>query len=336
MSTAPDQSGRYGKPQGEKQSFDWTQAVREEPSYDVEQLPFDEPLSPFYHLPANTLAQKADASTTWQSTSLPPAPPSLSTLSTKMGRRGLLRNRKLVLSVLVIVALLIIGVLLSTLVSTLNSAVSSSNAAKATATAGTSAFSTQQKFYRQAVSGKPALTDPLDQPGKAMMEVYKTTTAEEALFFAQAYHIREPNKNKFTLGYVQAATYTNFALQVDMSYMKGDWGGIVLRSAMVKNAFYYLRIGRDGTYQLLRYRNASQFAIVKSGETNLFHTGLEQNNTLVLIVQGASISFYCNQQFVDSFTDATYTTGNIGFAASSESELAFKNLRIWNPNGTIR
>jgi len=50
------------------------------------------------------------------------------------------------------------------------------------------------------------------------------------------------------------------------------------------------------------------------------------------VAHGDQYSFYVNQQRVTSFTDGTYSHGQIGFDAdfgTSSTELVFTNVKVW-------
>jgi hypothetical protein len=60
--------------------------------------------------------------------------------------------------------------------------------------------------------------------------------------------------------------------------------------------------------------------------------GLNQNNTIAIVVNGSGIDLYINGNNVDSVTDTTYSSGNIGLVASTinnTTEVVYSNLKIW-------
>ncbi|MGH2510141.1 MAG: hypothetical protein ACRDHZ_22410, partial [Ktedonobacteraceae bacterium] len=75
--------------------------------------------------------------------------------------------------------------------------------------------------------------------------------------------------------------------------------------------------------------NARQVA---AGTASSFSVGFGATNTIAIVARGNQYSFYVNQQFVTSFTDSTYTHGQIGFDVgygTSTTEVVFTNTKVW-------
>jgi len=69
-----------------------------------------------------------------------------------------------------------------------------------------------------------------------------------------------------------------------------------------------------------------------SGSATNFKTGLNQPNTLTLVAQGNNLYFYINNQFTDTASDGTFTSGSIGVFgedSSNPTDVAFANAKVW-------
>ena len=72
--------------------------------------------------------------------------------------------------------------------------------------------------------------------------------------------------------------------------------------------------------------------VLKNGTSSVINTGLNQSNLIAVVANGSTIDLYVNLHHLDSVSDGTYTSGQIGIVAYSTSdptEVAFNNARIW-------
>jgi hypothetical protein len=161
-------------------------------------------------------------------------------------------------------------------------------------------------------------------------------------FNGGTYHVIEAQTNSDPNDYLacnpegpggQGYDFKNFTLEVQMRILKGDAGGVFFRLSRVSNgAFYYFRIGVDGTYQLQAWANgANKPKILSKG--NLQNFDPSHNNTIAVVANGNSIDLYVNLQSVgDQVVDTTSSSGTIGLASSATSQpadVAFNNVRLW-------
>ncbi len=201
----------------------------------------------------------------------------------------------------------------------------------AQATATTTAL---QNIYTQATSGSPALSDPLSQQDANNWEVDTKTGGGGCAFTGGAYHASMPQAGFFASCYAQGSNFSNFALQVQMTILKGDRGGIIFRANSNNTKFFLLRIGQDGSYTLFRYvdTNGNDAKTLFQGSSSAIQTGLNQTNKVAVVFRGSNLYFYVNQQYVASVNDGSYTSGEIGVFADDQSnatEVAFSNLKVW-------
>jgi Domain of Unknown Function (DUF1080) len=257
----------------------------------------------------------------------------------KRGRTGLIIG--IIALIVVIILVSIIGVVYSNGQHQL--------AVQATATAQTNATTTAQAHITATsiaatatavvttypFSNKVLLNDPLSDNSKGMKwDVYTNQTGGSCQFSGQAYHARETQAASYNTCYANLSHFSNFTLQVDMTFIAGDRGGLLFRADSVNNKLYYLRFDQDGTYSLFLYvdNTGTNARSLDHGTANGFNTGLNQKNTVGVVARGNSISLYVNNQLINSITDSTYTTGLIGLTAESNTastEVVYSNLMVW-------
>jgi hypothetical protein len=131
-----------------------------------------------------------------------------------------------------------------------------------------------------------------------------------------------------------ATAFSNFAYEVDMTILKGDGGGLIFRADGSNGKFYYFRVNRDGSYALYLYANAGgiQNQTLASGITPAVHTGVNIPNVLAVVARSGTFDLYVNDQRIDSASNNTYSSGQIGLAAAyvtEPTEVVFSNARVW-------
>ncbi|HCI80864.1 MAG TPA: hypothetical protein DHW02_14375 [Ktedonobacter sp.] len=128
-------------------------------------------------------------------------------------------------------------------------------------------------------------------------------------------------------------SFSNFAFQVQMTFIQGDCGGILFRGDMSKGSFYYFRLCPNGTYQVRSYANSSSSSNPNiMGGGNFTQTGSGQTNTIAVVANGNTLTFYINKQEIDSAQDGSYSTGQLAFFAENDgdsTQISFSNARVW-------
>ena len=127
--------------------------------------------------------------------------------------------------------------------------------------------------------------------------------------------------------------FANFAIEVQMSILKGDAGGILFRVTNGSNGpFYYFKIATNGAYQLQAWANNSSTPKVLSKGT-LQNFNPRNSNKIAVVADGNTISLYVNLQSVgNTVTDPSSRSGNIGLTSSASTQPAdvvFNNVRLW-------
>ncbi len=153
-------------------------------------------------------------------------------------------------------------------------------------------------------------------------------------FKATAFHVTASIYNRFTSCIAEKSNYSNFVYEVQMTIIKGDCGGIILRSN--GPMLYLFRICQNGTYVFIRYERETQDhtlnPILMSGPTLLIHPGLNQNNLIAIAAKGSIFDLYINRQYLMSVSDTRYKHGRIGLTAKDEmnpTEVVFSNAKVW-------
>lgn len=203
----------------------------------------------------------------------------------------------------------------------------------ATATAQAQATLTvQQNIYTQATNGNPAVSDTLARNSPLQWNEYDTSSNGGCVFTAGTYHVKVYATGYFQACFAQAGNFSNFTLQVQMTILSGEYGGIIFR-ANDQNKFYLLQIGTDNLFQLFKYvsNNGDTASTLFSSYSSIIQ-GQNQPYLLTLIARGNQLTLFVNKQYIDTVRDNTYKAGLFGLVAFDKytlSEVAFSNLRIW-------
>ena len=204
----------------------------------------------------------------------------------------------------------------------------------ATATAQAQATLTaQQNIYDQATSGIPAVTDSLANNSQLNWSQHDSANNGGCIFTGGMYHVKELDTGYFQPCFAQSSNFSNFTLQVQMTIFSGEFGGLIFRADSQNPKFYLLQIGTASSYELFTYFNNSgnnSKTLLTSYSSAI--KGLNQPNLLTLIARGNQLTLFVNKHYVDTVSNGTYKTGQIGFIAYDKtisSDVAFSNLQIW-------
>lgn len=204
----------------------------------------------------------------------------------------------------------------------------------ATATAQAQATLTvQQNIYTQATNGNPAISDALAKNSPLQWNEYDTSSNGGCVFTAGTYHVKEYARGYFQPCFAQAGNFSNFTLQVQMTILSGEYGGIIFRADNQNSKFYLLQIGTNNSYQLFKYisNNGDNASTLLTSYSSIIK-GQNQPNLLTLIARGNQLTLFVNKQYIDTVSDNAYKAGMIGLVAYDKSvfsEVAFSNLQLW-------
>ena len=184
-------------------------------------------------------------------------------------------------------------------------------------------------------SNKVLLNDPLTDNSKGMKWDETTNqTGGVCKFTGNAYHALESQAGYFNTCFANQSHFSDFTFQVDMTITSGDRGGLLFRADSANTKLYYLRLSQTGAYSLFLYVDSTgtNAKNLDHGTLTGFNTGVNQKNTIGVVARGSSISIYVNKQLVNTITDTTYSTGEIGLTAESltnSTEVVYNNAMVW-------
>ncbi len=125
----------------------------------------------------------------------------------------------------------------------------------------------------------------------------------------------------------------NFALQVDVSLLSGNYASVILRANGAQ--FYDFGITNQGQF-FFRRHDANGFVMLINPTNSSAIAPVGQKNTLVVIASGNDFKLYINNTFVGEHQDSTTTDarGQIGFAVNTlatpaNGEATFANLKVY-------
>jgi hypothetical protein len=188
-------------------------------------------------------------------------------------------------------------------------------------------------------SDKLVLNDPMVDNSKGSNWDNDKTTG--CYFDASAYHVVIDQANQYNTCAALGTDYTNFTFETDMVIKSGGdgaSGGLLFRADENNNKYYRLSIDSNGDYFILAIVDNTgtgsngNARTMKQGTASSFETGESQSNTLAIVANGDQYSFYVNKQLVTTFTDSSYTHGQIGFDVdygTTTTELLFTNTKVW-------
>lgn len=128
--------------------------------------------------------------------------------------------------------------------------------------------------------------------------------------------------------------FTNFTVEVQMTILLGDSGGIVFRDSRIVGNNYVCVVCQDQTYSLYVIRNNGIGpSLISNTKSLAIHQGFKQSNTVAVVTNGLTLTLYVNYQHIGSVTDPTYSEGQVGVVAypiTQSTEVAYKDARVWN------
>lgn len=262
---------------------------------------------------------------------MPPAPPTPSRKGPSMR----------VILIAVIALVLVVGGIAFGLVSYKNNQQNNANGtataqANITATAHANASATAQAAMTATAiasnypfSANLKLSDPLTNNSKGS----GWQTDNLCKFQGNAYHATDTQANTFTSCSAVNTNFSNFTFEVEAVLNSGDGIGLTFRGNSDKSQFYRLAIYTDGSYAVYLYVDTSGTNSRKLTNGNITPTpDLTNTNTISVVARGSTMTIYFNKTEVTSFSDPTYSSGQIGVAAtdiSKSADAVFTNLNVW-------
>lgn len=289
-----------------------------------------------YSQPGNNYAQQ-------QQPAFSP-PPVISTPPPKKSGRGKILVLAIIAVVVVLVAAGIIGAVAVNNTNTQHANATATAQTQAQHLTATAAVNANQTATAVAItttypfSNNLVLNDPLTDNSKGFKwdEAAPSSTQGGCVFQGQSYHVSEPQSGFFNYCIANSTNFANFTYEVEMMVAKGDAGGLIFRAntSGQNPSFYYFRLNQDGTYNFFLYVDSSgtNARTLAHGTATGFNTGLNQTNLISVVAKGGTLSLYVNKQLLDTVTDSTYSSGQIGLAAdylNGPTEVVYTNAKVW-------
>ena len=161
------------------------------------------------------------------------------------------------------------------------------------------------------------------------------TNATNCAFTGGTYHVSAPNTSSLATCAARSTNFSNFAYEVQMTIIKGDTGGILFRANATNNTSYIFYVSQAGRYELVLCPGTTCHDIIPPAPSPAIIQGLNKPNLLAVVALGNTLTLYVNHQQVGQVTDSTFTSGQIGLAASAfataghPTEVMYSNVRVW-------
>lgn len=195
--------------------------------------------------------------------------------------------------------------------------------------------SAQQALYTQSTAGSAALSSPLKAQDGASWDVYNAQGGGGCAFTGSSLHASVDHADYYVPCFAQKSSYTNMALQAQLTIVKGDEGGLIFRGNSNASQYYIFRISQNGDYGLYLVKSSSDSTTLVENSSKAINQGVGQTNLLTVIAKGKDIYLYVNKQYVDHVSDSTYTSGSVGIFGSSNqnpTDTSFSNVQVWKLN----
>ncbi len=162
-------------------------------------------------------------------------------------------------------------------------------------------------------------------------------TSPYCAFTGGTYHITIENGSYTTCA--GGPFFSNFAIEVQMTTLQGNCGGIMFRDDM-EGHYYLFEVCSNGLYGVYRYfgQSVNDYQTLQLSSSSAIKKGLNQSNLIAAVAINQQIHLYVNRQSVSVLQDQSYSTGKIGLIAdgsptlgglSSSTDVAYSNLRVW-------
>jgi hypothetical protein len=135
--------------------------------------------------------------------------------------------------------------------------------------------------------------------------------------------------------------FDDVSVDVDVRLASGSQDshfGVMCRHADLDN-FYYFAISADGYYAIFRRADGGDMKIITGdGSQMTFSAAIktgEQDNHLLAVCQGDTLSLYANGQLLETVTDDAHARGDVGVGVGSgavgDVRVQFDDLVITQP-----
>lgn len=189
-----------------------------------------------------------------------------------------------------------------------------------------------QNIYTSATSGSPTLSDSLAGNNGSGWDEDQAQGGGGCGFTGGAYHASLYSKGFYFPCFAQNTNFGDLAYQVQMTIIRGDYGGLIFRAKSTASKFYVFRLESDGIYDLFVSQDNNHTTELSYGNSPAIHKYAGHSNLLAVVARGNNMYLYINKQYVSTVSDDTYKSGQIGVFAedhTNPTDVAFSNLQIW-------
>ena len=185
--------------------------------------------------------------------------------------------------------------------------------------------------------GALAFYDPLQDNSMGYNWDEVTDSHGSCVFTGEAYQATALAQ-AFRYSCTEGNTFSNFVYQVQMTIVAGDYGGIVFRIDSTHTKFYYFRIGKDGSYEVVLYRAVGgskpgmNGLVLKGGTSLAIKSGLKQSNIIAVVASGSDLDLYVNHQHIAYVSNSTFSQGQLGVCAEdagNPTRVVYNNAAVW-------
>jgi eukaryotic-like serine/threonine-protein kinase len=202
-----------------------------------------------------------------------------------------------------------------------------SSAGSAPTAATSTATSAQVNPYTH--TGTLVLNDPLADNSQGWDWQTGTNQLHASCAFQNGgYDVTQPAQGYFHSCTAYNTDYRNFAFEVRVNYLSGDYVGLIFCKASA-NSYYLFTINTNNTFKLLRNvdANIGDAVPLTSGSVSFTSMGY-----IAVVADNGTISLYFNRQLIGSTSDSAFTHGQIAVLAGNDTNAAqalFTDARVW-------
>jgi len=177
------------------------------------------------------------------------------------------------------------------------------------------------------------LNEPMNKNDGSWSDGTNRSTGDSCTFTCSTYEVDSVLKNRLVYCAIQGPDYSSIAVEVQLTIIKGDGGGIVFR--VDGSNYYNFQIRQEGDYGLYLHKNHHPI-ILGTGSSGAIHTGLNQANVIAVIARGNVFDLYINHHFIATIIDPdhTYAHGQFGLTAvayDNSTQVHYTNIKVWTP-----
>ncbi|MGH2508568.1 MAG: family 16 glycoside hydrolase [Ktedonobacteraceae bacterium] len=184
------------------------------------------------------------------------------------------------------------------------------------------------------LGGTLVVDDPLDGS-----QSYNWESNANCSFQGGAYHVQDSTAGTLNQCRYTQGSFKNFVVEIHMTILSGDTGGILFREDIDFGTGYALSIDTNGYCDLDRYddsggSNGPTSLVRPNNPSPAFHPG---QNVVAMVAQGGQMTWYLNSRLVGSASDSTWSSGAITLQAGlytntskSSADVAYNSIRIWD------